>query len=167
MISLRSIPLSLAIWSISRFRPSMAAPSSGARVRSEVVTRELVDRMRLGDLVERDGDLASLDRQARLAGLEAEQPAPEAAPSGLRAAGFDRDLGAQRALEIFFAGEQPVEAGRGHFEPVRDRDRIRRVELAADLARDARAVLDRHAPVALRRVDGDAQQPGRPSAREQ
>src|SRR5262245_36451194 len=163
MISLRSIPLSLAIWSISRFRPSMAAPSSGARVRSECVRRELVDRVRLGDLFEGDGDVASLDRQARLAGLEAEQPAPEAAPPGLRAACFDRDLGAERALEIFFAREQPVEAGGGNLEPVRDRNRIRRVELAADLARDARAILDRHAPVALRRVDRDAQQPGRPA----
>ena len=77
MISLRSIPLSLAIWSISRFRPSMRRTLSRARVRREVVARELVDPVGLRDLRERDLDTRARPPSMRAtAGLEARRSAP-------------------------------------------------------------------------------------------
>src|SRR5262245_57613144 len=161
MISLRSRPLSLAIWSISRLRFSMRQPSFSARLR-EVRARETIDRVGPRHLLEGDPELCPVDAHARDAVLEGDERAAEAAPPVLRPPRLERDLRPAGRREVLPA----VEPRRGDLEPERDGDGVGGVEVRRDLARDGGARLDRHAPVARGRVDRDAQVPRRAAARQ-
>ena len=181
MISLGSIPLSFATWSISRFRPSIgwppprctrsrAAPSALLvripRLRArEVGAREVVDPVSARHLAERD-----LERRPRRRARARSRPRSSRAGRGSAA-------GPSSGRRVSTLTSQPHAAAKS-FSRASTRSRpgddtssryersisILGVEVRPHLARHVGAAIDRHAAVALRRVDRDPHQPRRTAA---
>src|SRR5512146_2001784 len=93
--------------------------------------------------------------KARGVALGAEQFAAEALASADRDMRLDLDQMAGVAVEIGFAHQRPVDAGRGYLQPVGAIDGIGHVEHRRDRARDRFAILDRHGAVRTFRHDLD------------
>ena len=91
--------------------------------------------------------------------MRAASPSVPASMAAKTLAAVDRDLHldldqmAGVAVEIGFAHQRPVDAGRGNLQPVGALDRVGHVEHRRQRARDGLAVLDRHAAVRPLRHD--------------
>src|SRR3990172_6052758 len=172
-----SMPLSLAIWSISRLRPANAsfmlvspsspggAPGGAPRGRraGEILGREVVHLVRLRHLGEGDAHLGAVHLHAQRLGVEVEELSLEAAASVLGTLRLDVHLAAARRGEVLLAPEHAVETRGGDLEAVAHGDRCVRAEVRAELPRNARAHLDPDAPVADRRVHDHPQDPRAPT----
>ena len=90
---------------------------------------------------------------ARGLALGADQQAAETLAPVDRDLHLDLDQMAGVAVEIGFAHQRPVDAGRGNLQPVGALDRVGHVEHRRQRARDRLAVLDRHGAVRPLRHD--------------
>src|SRR5215469_12981920 len=165
MMTRLSMPLSLAIWSISRFKPSMLCAPLVPRPR-EVGPRELVHPIRLADLREGDRHFLAVHRHRGDPRGEGQEPTPETPASGEGPPGLDLDLQPARRLEVLLPCQPPVQSRRGNLKPIAHRERVRRVNVRADLPRDVGAAVNRHLAVPERRVDRHAELPGPPAPHE-
>ena len=169
MMTRLSMPLSFAIWSISRFKASMLAPPSagpsgsapGFFARSFAKSVRVKRYTLVAFPISSNGTSycrPSTDRLAIPASNRSSLPRKRRRPSSGRRVSIDTS--APQAAAKSFAAQPAVESRRRHLEPVAHRNRVRRVELRTDLPRYLCTVLDRHQTVTGRCVDHDPKLPG-------
>ena len=144
---LSSSPRALRAW-----RPSRAARP---RVTSSSVSTSLASLMSsIGSSTSASSpSAASSRRKPRGLALGAGEHAAKALAAVDRDFHLDLDQMAGIAVEIGFAHQRPVDAGRGNFQPVGAVDRVGDVEHRRQRARHRLAVLDRHGAVRPLRHD--------------